>query len=64
VIALLVALFWVAVWELTTETRRRVKGFVDDLALTQQKARAQTPGDAGRIIVVKPPAVGTDERSR
>lgn len=65
---LLVALFWVAVWELVTETRQRVKGFVDDLALTADKSRARTPGDAGRIVVVPPPAVDSDtdsaERSR
>ena len=64
VVALLVALFWIAVWELTVETRKRVQGFVDDLALTPEKARARTPGDAGRIIVVPPPAIGADERSR
>jgi len=64
VVALLIALFWVAVWELTTETRRRVRGFVDDLALTPQSSRARMPGDAGRIIVVPPPVVGTDDGSR
>ena len=64
ILTLLVALFWVAVWELTVETRKRVKGFVDDLALTPQKARARTPGDAGPIVVVPPPIGGTDERSR
>jgi len=62
VIALLVALFWVAVWELVTETRRRVRGFVDDLALTQQRPR--TPGKAGPVIVIPPPAVGADDGSR
>jgi len=69
VVALVVALFWVALWELTDETRRRVRGFVDDLALTPEMARTRTPGDAGRIIVVPPPAVGaesqrSDDRSR
>lgn len=60
---LLVVLFWVAVWELATETRRRVRGFVDDLALTADKSRARTPGDAGRIVVVPPPVDGGDDRS-
>jgi len=64
VVILIVALFWVALWELATETRRRVRGFVDDLALTPEMARTRAPGDAGRIIVVPPPAVEGDQRSR
>lgn len=69
VVVLLVVMFWLAVWELITETRRRVKGFVDDLALTADKSRVRTPGDAGRIVVVPPPAADADqaqtgERSR
>jgi hypothetical protein len=64
VVVLIVALFWVALWELTDETRRRVLGFVDDLALTPEMARTRVPGDAGRIIVVPPPAIDTDDRSR
>lgn len=64
VVVLIVALFWVALWELTDETRKRVRGFVDDLALTPEMARARTPGDAGRIIVVPPPALDPDGRSR
>ena len=55
------ATFWVVTVELIQETRARVKGYVDDMAFTsaQRPTRraVQTPGDAGRIIVVPPDAI-------
>ena len=55
-ILLVVAVFWVALFELLTDTRRRVQTFVDGLALTPQPPRQQQPRDIGEVFVVQPPS--------
>ena len=51
-IVVLIAFFWVAIWELVTETRARFRGFVDEINLQAQPI-VRLPDDA-RVIVVKP----------
>ena len=51
-VVILVAFFWVAVWELVRETRARFQGFVDEINLQSQPI-VRLPDDA-RVIVVKP----------
>jgi len=51
-IVILIAFFWVAVWELVTEARARFRGFVDEINLQAQPI-VRLPDDA-RVIVVKP----------
>lgn len=54
---LLIAAFWVSVWQLITEGRRRVQAVMDDIDATTRGARAsvhppQQPVDIGEVIVV------------
>jgi hypothetical protein len=56
VVALL-AMFWFAVWELVTESRRRIRAVMDDVEATLGGARASVPQrpeatDIGEVIVV------------
>ena len=56
VVALL-AMFWFAVWELVTESRRRIRAVMDDVEATLNGARASVPQrplptDIGEVIVV------------
>ena len=56
-ILLIVSLFWLAIFELVTDTRKRVQTFVDGLALTPQPSRRpQEPRDIGELYVVRPPS--------
>ena len=72
-IVLLLAAFWVVVWQLVREGRRRVKAVMDDIDATTRGARSSLrqpqPVDIGEVIVVTsrdvtppdavPPASGT-----
>ena len=51
-VLILIAFFWVAIWELVTEARARFRGFVDEINLQSQPI-VRLPDDA-RVIVVKP----------
>lgn len=60
VIVLSVAAFWSALWQLFTETRRRVKSALASLDYTAVPAaqyRQDAPG-AGRVIRIDPPREG------
>ena len=51
------AMFWFAVWELVTESRRRIRAVMDDVEATLGGARASVPPhprptDIGEVIVV------------
>lgn len=50
---IVVGAFWVAVWELVTETRSRFRGFVDELGRVSAQPETTVRGDA-EIFVIKP----------
>lgn len=55
-VVLLIAVFWVLVWQLVAESRRRVQAVMDDIDATTRGARASVqqpqPVDIGEVIVV------------
>jgi hypothetical protein len=52
VVVLVVAAFWLAVWEVVTETRTRVNSFMTSLDATAQGTTSRvTPTDADVIII-------------
>ncbi|QEO10573.1 MFS transporter [Protaetiibacter larvae] len=64
-VVLVLAAFWLALWQLVTEGRRRVRAVMDDIDATTRGARAsvpqQRPVDIGEVIVVTSEDV-TDQR--
>lgn len=65
----LIAVFWVSVWQLVVEGRRRVQAVMDDIDATTRGARASVygpaPVDIGEVIVVTsqdvtPPVSGAE----
>ncbi len=55
-VVLVLGAFWLALWELLTESRRRFQAVMDDIDATSKGARAsmpqQKPLDLGEVIVV------------
>ena len=67
VVVIGVAAFWVAVWQLVTETGRRVRtavrDFGDEFAGVREEMRQQSPSvQVGEVIVIQP-ADETSSRS-
>lgn len=51
---LVIALFWLAVWELVTETRNRVTNFMTALDATAQGATSRVTPTNAPVIVITP----------
>lgn len=50
-----IAAFWIAVWQLFSETRRRVRGVLASFEQSSQPRRPSSTGpNAGRVIILEP----------
>ena len=54
VVVLVVGMFWLAVWELITETRRRVNSFMTSLEATAQGTTSRVTPSNADVIVIRP----------
>ena len=54
VVVLVVGMFWLAVWELITETRRRVNSFMTSLEATAQGTTSRVTPSNADVIVITP----------
>jgi len=53
-VVLVVGMFWLAVWELITETRRRVNSFMTSLEATAQGTTSRVTPSNADVIVIRP----------